>query len=71
MPIRRFTSFLWWFFTKDGDPKEVTKFKNRLWIPPKGVAIPKSSPWSAEKEREAFQAFAVQVTGKKVDPASK
>jgi hypothetical protein len=54
LPLDRFNSFVWWFLTKEGDPKEVEKFRLRLWRPPPRVVPTKDSPWSAENETKAF-----------------
>ncbi len=62
MTLQRLTSFIWYFVTHKADNTEVAKFKNRLWIPPKGAEIPESSPWSAENETGAFEAFKAQAT---------
>ena len=63
MTLQRLTSFIWYFITHKAEHAEVVKFKNRLWIPPKGAPIPAASPWSAENERGAFEAFKTQASG--------
>ena len=62
MSLQRLTSFIWYFITRKAEHTEVVKFKNRLWIPPKGADIPDSSPWSAANETGAFEAFKAQAT---------
>lgn len=58
LPLARFTNFIWWLMTKDGQKTEVEKLRAKLWMPPVGeVEIPKESPWSPEKETGAFAAL--------------
>lgn len=54
LPLDRFNNFVWWFLTREGDPKEIEKFRLRLWRPPPGRAPTQDSPWSAENETKAF-----------------
>jgi hypothetical protein len=55
LPLDRFNSFVWWFFTRNADdPKEVEKFRLKLWRPPPHVVPTRDSPWSAENETAAF-----------------
>lgn len=63
MYLDRLTWFLYWYFTRNGDPDSIATFRAKLWIPPKGMAIPAQSPWSAENERASFSAFASQFSG--------
>lgn len=63
LEMDRFTSFLYWYFTRNGDPNEVDKFRARLWVPPKGVAVTDDSPWSAKNERASMESFAQQFSG--------
>ena len=62
MPLQRLTSFIWYYATHRADATEIAKFKNRLWIPPKGAEIPEASPWSSANETDAFEAFKAQAT---------
>lgn len=68
MTLERFANFTWWFLTHKGDPREVEKFRLKLWRPPLGEEPTKSSPWSAENELKAFNALRSQL-GLPVDSA--
>jgi hypothetical protein len=64
LPIHLIASFVWWFFTKEADEAERTKFEARLWRPPveqKAKPIPKNSPWSAENEMKGFAALKAET----------
>jgi len=62
LPLDRFNSFVWWFFTKDAsDPKDVEKFRLKLWRPPPSVVPTADSPWSAENETKAFHALSASL----------
>lgn len=61
--LEQFCNFVWWMFTRNMTEQETTKFRARLWQPPKGVAPAPQSPWSPENERAAFQAFKAQTQG--------
>lgn len=55
-------SYVWWYFTKDVEEAERTKFEARIWIPPKTAdPIPAKSPWSAENEMSAFAALKAET----------
>ena len=58
LPPDRFFNLIYYWIVRDGEPDEVKKFDQRLWVPPKGVVPPKGSPWSAEAETAAFKSFA-------------
>ena len=62
LPLGRFCAFVWWFFTKDSEQKEIDKFRSRLWIPPVGEVA--QGPWSADAESKAFSAFSSSVKGR-------
>jgi len=62
LPIGKWCSFVWWWFTHDADRTEVQKFRNNLWIPPVGAEIPRESPWSAENETAAFASFKAGIS---------
>lgn len=54
--------YIWWYFTKESDEAERTKFQARLWRPPSiDAPIPPQSPWSAESENAAFSALKAQT----------
>lgn len=69
LPLDRYLNLIYHWLTDGADREEIAKFDKRLWMPPKGVAAPKGSPWSAEAETGAFRAFVAQVKGV-VKPAS-
>lgn len=56
-PLSDYCAFVWWWATNGRDQRDVEKFRNRLWQPPKGTPIPKQSPWSAENEAKSFQSL--------------
>lgn len=58
LPPDRFFNLIYHWIVRDGEPDEVRKFDQRLWVPPKGAVPPKGSPWSAEAETAAFRSFA-------------
>lgn len=62
LPLDRLVWFLYWYFTRNGEPDAIATFKARLWRPPPGAVIPAESPWSAENERAAFSTFANQFS---------
>jgi hypothetical protein len=67
LPLERFCNYVWWLYTRDGDQKEVDKFKIALWRPPKGVEVTDTrSPWSAASEQKAFGSLkaSLGMTGK-------
>lgn len=68
IPIDRMLNVVYWWATRNAtEEADIDKFDRHLWMPPKGVAPPKGSPWSAEAETAAFAnvaaAFGVGVTG--------
>lgn len=63
LPLDRFCNFVWYWATRDGEQKEIDKFRAKLWLPPKGTEPPKKSPWSPEAEMAAFAAVK-QALGK-------
>lgn len=62
-PIGRFCAFVYHMVTRNGDEKGIRKFDQNLWMPPKGVAPDRRSPWSPENETAAFQAVKAMTTG--------
>jgi len=55
--VRRLLNYVWWWATRNAEEKERTKFRNRLWQPPKGTSaqdIPEKSPWSRKNESAAL-----------------
>jgi len=64
LSLNDFSDLAWWYCTKEGDPKEVEKFKRRLWIPPKGAVIPENSPWSSKNTAASVNSLRAAVTGK-------
>ena len=63
LPLDRFLSLAYWYLTRGADAAAIEAFNRRLWMPPKGVTPDRRSPWSAENETAAFQAFKRQTTG--------
>lgn len=61
MPVSHFLDFVWYLTTRNGDQKEVEKFRRSVWMPPKGVKPDARSPWSAENETKAFDMVARMV----------
>lgn len=61
LPLDRLLNLIYHWLTDGGDRDEVARFDRRLWMPPKGEAAPKNSPWSAEAETAAFKMFAAEV----------
>lgn len=64
LPINLLSSYVWWFFTKDADQQERTKFEARIWMPPpeqRAKPIPKNSPWSPENEMKGFAALKAET----------
>lgn len=64
LPLDRFLNLVYYWLVKDGDSEGIQKMNLKLWMPPKGEAAPKNSPWSAEAETSAFKAFSAEVQGK-------
>lgn len=56
--LRRLCNFVYWFLTRNGDEAGIAKFRARLWMPPKGVAPDKRSPWAPEAETAALRNLA-------------
>lgn len=63
LPLKRFCNFVYWYVTRKGDENEVTKFRAKLWQPPKGEAPDKRSPWAPENEMAAFSALKAATGG--------
>lgn len=62
LPPDRMLSLIYYWSTRNASSsEEINKFDRRLWLPPKGTAAPKGSPWSAEAETAAFGSLAAQV----------
>ena len=57
LPLDRFAHLVWFWATRNAEEKDVTKFRTRLWMPPKGEAADKRGPWSPEAETSAFKAL--------------
>jgi hypothetical protein len=57
LSIDRFYNFIYYWATKDLSGEDRFSFDTRLWIPPEGEEPAPESPWSAENETKAFQAF--------------
>lgn len=55
--LPRFCNLVWYWYTKDGDQKDVDKFEAQLYRPPVGVQAPAVGPWSAEAEMAAFRSM--------------
>lgn len=64
LPPDRFFSLAYVWLLGERDEVEKAKFDAKLWLPEKGKAIPKESPWSPENESKAFAAFKAETTGK-------
>lgn len=55
---------MWWLFTRNSNDADRAKFRARLWMPPKGVAVTdKRSPWSPESETAALGALKAMISG--------
>lgn len=63
MPFPAFLDFVYYMLTRNADEQAVEKFRRNLWMPPKGVAPDKRSPWSPERETAAFRAVKAMTTG--------
>lgn len=63
MPLSDFVDLVWYLCTRNGQQKEIDRFRERVWMPPKGVVPDPRSPWSAENETRAFQAVKAMVKG--------
>lgn len=64
LPLERFVNFIWWFFTRNAEQKDVDKFEAKVWQPPvadMGKPIDPRSPWSPENEMKAFGAVKAQL----------
>lgn len=57
----RLLNLIWHWATEGGDPKEIQKFRLRVWQPPKNVEVT-SGPWSAEAEMGAFSSLKAQLS---------
>ena len=68
LPLDRFLNLVYYWLVREADEKAIRKLDARLWMPPKGVAAPKESPWSAEAETAAFRGFVAQVKGASSPP---
>lgn len=65
LPLARLCNFVWWWVTRNAQPKDVDKFKARLWRPPKGQEVKhEKSPWSADAEMQAFASLKKALGGK-------
>ena len=71
LPIERGCNYVYYRLTDNADEKGLTKFKSRLWMPPKGEEPDARSPWSAENEAKAFAALSSRLgfTPNSGDPA--
>lgn len=70
MTMPGFLDFVYYMLTRNADEQAVEKFRRNLWMPPKGVAPDKRSPWSPEKETAAFRAVKAMTTGAAPVPAA-
>jgi hypothetical protein len=61
LPLDRLCAFVWWYFTHDATPEDVSKLEARIWMPVKNAPIPKESPWSPEREMAGFSALASEI----------
>lgn len=52
LPVKRFTSFIYWYLTRNADASGLAKFKASLWRPPPGQ--PGKGPWAPEAENAAL-----------------
>lgn len=64
LPLPRGMNYVWYMLSRNGDTNEVAKLRAKLWLPPKGVAPPEESPWSAKNEMAAFNALRAGLGGK-------
>ena len=62
LPMDRFLSLVYWWWTEGADDQARQRFDARLWMPPKGEVPDKRSPWSAENETSAFKALKAGVS---------
>lgn len=60
LSVSRLTSFIWWFFTRNLDNKDRTKFEIELWKPPAGSEVTKG-PWSPEEETKTLRGLQNQL----------
>lgn len=64
MPLDRFANLVWYWATrKSTEPRDVERFRARLWIPPKGTEVTKG-PWSPEAETKAFASLKAALNQK-------
>ena len=61
MPLSRAMNFVWYMLTRNADDQARAKLRAKLWMPPKGVAPTKDSPWSPANETGAFGALRAQL----------
>jgi len=62
LEVEDMIAFVWWFFTREAEPKERAAFEARLWRPPTPTTpIPVESPWSPEREMAAFSALKAET----------
>ena len=66
LALDRFTSFIWWYATRNAESEQaIAKFEAALWRPPPNLAapIPKESPWSPEAENAALSNLKASLAG--------
>lgn len=71
-PDRFFSLIYWWATRNASEQAQLDRFDRMLWMPPKGIAAAKGSPWSPEAETAAFASVAsalgvVTTGGQKAD----
>jgi hypothetical protein len=57
-------NYVWYMLIRNADENGQAKLRAKLWLPPKGVEIPKESPWSAESEMGALRSLKAGLGGK-------
>lgn len=69
MEVDDFTSFVWFWATRNADKEGLEKFKTTLWQPPAGEEG--EGVWSAESETAAFNQLASALGKKRVNASPK
>lgn len=57
----RAANLVWYWATRNADEKGLEQFRIRLWQPPANAPAPKTGPWSAEEETQAFRSLKASV----------
>lgn len=63
LTVGDFCDFMWHMMTRNAEAKDVDRFRQQLWMPPKGEAPDPRSPWSPENETKMFKAAKAQWGG--------